>query len=386
MIDQQYKICIITTIDGSLDRLFPDFYPMLHSKGFEVVGICAKGKYCENVRNQGVRVINVPMTRKITIGQDLKCLWLLYRIFIHERFDIIHYSTPKASLLACIAGRLAGGSALLYTLRGLGYDSYQGFKRRVAKWCEKIVCALSHQIIVISPSLKEEIAKNNLTSLNRMTVFGSGSSKGVNLKEFILDHRVQDNACTIRKNLNYKEDAIIIGYAGRLSPEKGLKELIESFELLAAHYDMLHLLLVGDQDQRCPLRENIMASINNHKHIHLLPDTDDLPSYLTVMDIFVLASYREGFGNVIIEASAMQLPVIASDIPGCRDAIVDNVTGILVKPHNVEPLKIALERLIKNPTERNKMGQNGRQWVIENFDRKKVWALLLTQYYQLLNR
>ena len=196
---------------------------MLHSKGFEVVGICAKGKYCENVRNQGVRVINVPMTRKITIGQDLKCLWLLYRIFIHEKFDIIHYSTPKASLLACIAGRLAGGSALLYTLRGLGYYTFGGLKKRLAKWCENIVCISSHKIIAISPSLKKEAVKEHIISSHRMQVLGMGSSKGVNPDVFKLDKNTKYNAKKIQNDINANKDSVIIGYAGRLSPEKGLK-------------------------------------------------------------------------------------------------------------------------------------------------------------------
>ena len=382
----QNKICIITTVDGSLDRLFPDFYPLLISAGFEVVGISAQGKYVENIKNQGVRYLHVPMSREFTVWRDFKCLFQLYQIFRRERFDIIHYSTPKASLLACLAGRLVGDSVLLYTLRGLGYDSFRGVKRWVAKYCEKIVCTLSHQIIVISPSLKEEVAKNKITSTDRMTVLGWGSSKGVNLEEFKLDYRVRSNAQKIRKDLGVKEEGVIIGYAGRLSPEKGIGELIESFKFLAEHYDTLHLLLVGDQDDRRPLNDDIMKTINRHKHIHLLPGTNDLPSYLAAMDIFVLPSYREGFGNVLIEASAMELPVIASDIPGCRDALMDNRTGLFITPRSTLTLNNALEKLITDPSERRRLGKNGRKMVESKFARPHIWKALLNQYKQLIDQ
>lgn len=388
MIKQKKKICIVTTTDYSLDCMFPDFFHLLLAKNYQVTAICAKtldGSYSDNVRKQAVEVINVPMARQISIMQDLKCLWMLFLIFRKEKFDIIHYSTPKASFLAAIAGRLAGGSFLLYTLRGQGYMSVEGLKGYIAKFCEQIACRLAHRVIVISKSLKDEAVREKLLSENKAEVLGSGSSKGVNLDQFSRKHQVKSNAEIIRQKLNISKEDIAIGCAGRLTEEKGVHELVEAFSKLSQRFDHLHLILIGDQDHRIPLKDDILKKIAESRSIHQIDFTQEFPSYLAALDIFVLPSYREGFGNVIIEASAMQLPVIASDIPGCRDALIDGTTGILVKPKHVPSLREALARLIENPSERERLGNNGFNWIRENFDRRVVWERLMNIYDEIFS-
>jgi len=382
------KICVITTIDASLDGLFPGFYPLLISKGYDVVGICADtsdGLRSENVRKQGVRVINVPMTREFTIWQDIKCLWALCRIFKKERFDIIHYSTPKASLLAAIAGHIAGASLLLYTLRGLGYSAVNGTKRFMSRWCEKIACLAADRVIAISKSLATEAVREKLLPKNRIEVLGSGSSKGVNLEEFNLNEITRTEAKKIRQKLNITDNTIVIGYAGRLTEEKGINELLEAFRFLCHEYVDLFLLLIGDQDARNPLKEKTVELIEKNKRICITGRMNSIPGYLAAVDIFVLPSYREGFGNVIIEASAMQRPVIATDIPGCRDGLVDGDTGYLVKPYDANSLYQSLKKLVCDPSERIRLGLNGEKWVTKHFDRKIVWARLISVYEQMLD-
>ena len=378
------KICIVTTIDSSLDKLFPDFYPLLRDKDYEVVGICADGPYVENIRRQGVRVITVPMTREFTPIQDLKCLWLLYRIFKQEKFDIIHYSTPKAALLSAIVGRLARCPALIYTLRGLGYTAFSGLKRLIAKSCEKIACRCAYYVIAISNSLKDEAVEEKLLQANQIKVLGAGSSKGVNLDQFQLNEKTITEAKKIRQDLSISSGDIAIGYAGRLTGEKGIIELMQAFGHICKNNHKVHIILVGDQDQRNPLPGQTFAEIKKHERIHTIPFKENVATYIAAMDILVLASYREGFGNTLIEASAMQRPVIATDIIGCRDAVLNGTTGILVQPRNVVSLEKALNELIENPSERIEMGRNGKQWVTENFDRKLVWNRLTKVYEQML--
>jgi glycosyltransferase involved in cell wall biosynthesis len=383
------KICIVTTIDASLDGLFPEFYPLLIANGYDVVGICADtsdGLRSENVRKQGVRVINVPMTREFTIWQDVKCLWALYHIFKREKFDIIHYSTAKASLLAAIDGRLVGGSFLLYTLRGLGYMAVSGPKRAISRLCEKITCLATHHTIAISESLATEAIRQNLLPENKIEVHGAGSSKGVNIERFCPNDDTIANSKRIRHQLGINDDNIVIGFAGRLTTEKGIEELLKAFLNLNQKYSNLYLLIIGDQDQRNPLNPDAFDIIMKTGNIHLTGYTNDMPSYLAAVDIFTLPSYREGFGNVIIEASAMGIPVITTDILGCKDAVVEDKTGLKVKVRDVASLEKALDRLIANPNERDRMGQNGRQWVIENFDRKIIWSRLIAIYEQILNQ
>jgi len=379
------KICIVTTIDLSLDKLFPDFYSLLLARGYEAVGICADGPYLENVRRQGVRVITVPMTRSFTPWLDLKCLWKLYQIFRRERFDIIHYSTPKAALLTGLAGRAAHCPALLYTLRGLGYTAFNGIKRVIGKYCEKIACHCAHRVIAISNSLKEEAAKGKLLPADQMKVLGAGSSIGVNLDQFQLNKKTKANTIMIRRYLGIGENDIIVGYAGRLTKEKGILELLAAFGNIRKSNHKVHMILFGDQDQRKPLPNETLELINEDPRIHLIPFTENVQSYIAAMDIFVLASYREGFGNVLIEASAMERPVIGTDIIGCRDAVINGKTGLLVKPRDAIELEKALKEMIENPFKRAKMGRAGRQWVIENFDRRLVWNRLIKVYERMLH-
>lgn len=379
------KICIVTTIDLSLDKLFPDFYSLLIFKGYEVVGICADGPYLENVRQQGVRTISVPMTRKFTPVQDLKCLWMLYKIFKQEKFDIVHYSTPKAAFLSAIAGRLAGCPVLLYTLRGLGYTSFVGLRKSIAKLCEKIACRSAHYVIAISKSLKKEAVEENLLSKGRIKVIGMGSSKGVNLDQFRLNEKTATSAKKIRQGLGISNDDVVIGYAGRLTKEKGIIELLAAFANIRKINYTVDVLLVGDQDQRNPLPDEIIRLISKDTNIHMVPFNNDVVNYIAAMDIVVLPSYREGFGNVLIEASAMEKPVVGTNITGCCDAILNGTTGILVQPRDVVPLEKALKELIGNPSKRVEMGRNGKQWVMENFDRKLVWNKIVEVYEQLLS-
>lgn len=378
------KICVVTTSDSSLYVLFPDFFPLLIEKGFEVVGICADGPWVEKIGNQGIKVIIVPMTRSFTPWLDLKCLWKLYQIFRRERFDIIHYSTPKAALLTGLAGRAAHCPALLYTLRGLGYTAFNGIKRVIGKYCEKIACHCAHWVIAISNSLKEEAAKEKLLQANRIKVLGAGSSKGVNLDQFQLNEKTIAEANKIKRSLGIGNSDVVIGYAGRLTEEKGVIELLQAFENIYQRNNKVHLILVGDQDQRNPLPDRIFATIKEHQNIQMIPWQENVSSYIAAMDIFVLASYREGFGNSLIEASAMQVPVVATDVPGCRDAVVNGKTGLFVKPHDAIHLEKALNELIENPSKRIMMGKNGKQWVRKNFDRKTIWARLIEVYEQML--
>ncbi len=378
------KVCIITTVDLSLDKLFPGFYALLVERGYEVVGICADGPFVDNVRKQGARVIVVPMTRQFTPIRDLKCLWMIYRIFKREKFDIIHYSTPKAELLSAIAGRLLRCPVLAYTLRGTAYTGFSGLKRLIGKICVKIACRSAHCVIVISNSLREEAVRERLSPADHLTVLGAGSSKGVDIEQFQLSEQTIIQAQSIRQDLGIGTSDIVIGYAGRLTKEKGIVELVAAFGNIRKTYGNIHMILVGDQDQRSPLPDEVIGRMSENANIHSIPFTDDLAGYMAATDIFVLPTYRDGFGNVLIEAAALEKPVIGTDVFGARDALQNGINGILVRARDVGSLENALVKLIENPAQRIEMGRNGKQWVRENFDRKIVWERLIEVYEQML--
>lgn len=385
---KQPKICIVFTVDESLDTLFPDFYPLLIEQGYNVFGVCSdtsNGLYTEKVRRQGVKVINIPMERDFSVLNDIKCLWLFMKFFKKEKFDIIHYASPKASLLTVLAAILSGSNSYrLYTMRGLGYASYAGVKKWIAKLCEKIACRGAHKIIAISKSLADEARKKNLVGNKEILVLGSGSSKGVNLNKFNVNDAICQNAKQIRQSLNIGENDIVIGFVGRFSPEKGMTELFLSFSNLCNLYANIHLLIVGEQDKRVPLKTDFLARLKSHPYVYFVGTKTNVEDYYAAMDIFVLPSYREGFGNVLIEAAAMKVPVIATDIPGCRDAVRNNETGFLVKAQDTNSLQAALEKFITDADLREKFGNTGYLWVRENFDRFQIWTFLFKIYAEIV--
>ena len=378
------KICIVTTMDSSMYVLYPGFFPLLAKRGFEVTGICADGPWVEKIRKLELRLITVPMARGFAPWSDLKGLWKLYRIFRRRRFDIVHYSTPKAALLSAVAGRLARCPALIYTLRGLGYEAFGGPARAIGKFCEKIACRLPDRIITISGSLKAHVAEENLVSKERIEVLGAGSSKGVDLDEFRRSEERIANGRKIKQSLGINDDELVIGCLGRMTEEKGVLELLSAFRSLRTTHPNVHLLLMGHKDQRKPFSPETSQLLSASPDTHVLDFHDNVPDYIAAMDILVLPSYREGFGNALIEASAMRVPVVASDIPGCRDAVLPGMTGLLVKPRDAKELEKALAELIENPDRRAVMGQNGERWVRENFDRNMVWGRLIQVYEQVL--
>ncbi len=380
------KIAIIVSITMSLDKLYPDFFSLLQKKKYDIVGIASEDRFVENIQKQGIRFIPLPIKRDFSIYNDLVCLFKLIKILKEEKFDIIHYSTPKASFLAAIAGKLIGQKNMLYTLRGLGYESYIGIKKVIAKLCEKIACRSAYKVIAISESLKEHAIKENLVNKSKIVVLGAGSSKGVDIEKFSLKENVLINSRNIRKSLNIKESDIVFGYIGRFTPEKGIHEFFEAFQNLRKKYSNIQMLLVGDQDERRALSMDLYNKIITNSNVHHINFKDNIEDYIAALDVLVFPTYREGFGNVLIETSAMERPVIASDIIGCRDALIPEKTGLLIQPKNVHSLQSAMEKMINNPDLRIRMGKCGRSWVCENFDRKYVWLALLNVYESLIQK
>lgn len=380
------KIAISITVGLSLDCLHPDFYPALQARGYDVHGICSNDAFVENVRKQGVYVHTIEMKRGFSLLGDLVALIRLCRLFHAEQYDLVHYSTPKAAFLTALASRIASPrTKRLATIRGLVFTGYEGYRRWILKTCDKIAYRLADYVISISPSLREEAVQEDILPRKRMHVLGSGSSKGVNLDKFQRSRAVLDAANKIRMQHDIPMCAFVIGYAGRLAPEKGIKELVESFFQLEQAYDNLYMLLVGDEDERTPLANELSNSLRTHDRIIMPGFTNELQNYIAVMDVLVLPSYREGFGNVLIEASAMAVPVIGTDIPGIRDAVQAGRTGLLVPAKDITALKNAIHNMITDCQMRRAMAAAGEKWVKKVFDRNIVWNRLFNLYDDLLS-
>jgi glycosyltransferase involved in cell wall biosynthesis len=353
--------------------------------GFEVHCITGPGvEEHEKGRKIGLKTYVVPIERYPSPLKDIISLLRLWRILLWNRFDLIHLSTPKASFLGALAARLSGHRKVIYLLRGRPYENMTGWRRKIMHGCEWFICHLANCVIPICHELGKAIVDEGLCPFHKVHVIGSGSSMGVDLSRFT---RTKENIVVgqnIRKQFDISADDLVILYVGWLRRDKGTNELIKAFESLAEEYLNLNLLLLGDFEPSDPLETEVVKSIDNHLRIHQLPERVEPAPVYTAADIVAFPSYREGFGNVSIEASAMELPVVASDIMGCRESVEDGVTGLLVPPADTQGLRETLKKLIDDPLLRQKLARNGRRRVEQKFRQELIFQGHLKQFLELL--
>ncbi|MDT0642286.1 glycosyltransferase family 4 protein [Zunongwangia sp. F363] len=374
------KICIIIGSAMNLHGLYRDQFKFLRANGYEITGLAPAGVEHEWLREQGFKTEIIHLKREPSVFHDLYSLLKLTWFFIFNRFDIINISTPKASLIGSLAAYFSFHRNIVYNLRGRAYESTTGFTRFFYEKIEKLVCTLSLIVLSDSKEIRKDVIEKNICRAEKIVVFGSGSSNGVDLKKFRKTAKTNEERVSIRKDLGLNDHDILILNSGRLRNDKGINELVRAFNSLSQKYSHIHLLLQGKYENFDPLEEDVLACIKSHPRIHQAGWVKDVQNYFAAADIFAFPSHREGFGNVAIEASAMELPVVAFDVVGCRESIKANVSGLLCEYINYKSFERGLEKLIDDSELRNSMGQKGRTRVEKEFDSQKIWQQLLNVY------
>jgi glycosyltransferase involved in cell wall biosynthesis len=314
----------------------------------------------------------IDIEREISFFKDLKSLFMIFKHFIRIKPDIINLGTPKVSLLGMFAAKCLRINNRVYTCRGIRFEDERGAKRMILKLMEKLTASLSNKIICISESVRTLGLDNNLFKKNKTVVINKGSSNGINLNRFNIssvDIKVKEKK---REEIGLEKGDFVFGFVGRIVDAKGIKELYLAFNRLYSKNENLKLLLVGPIENKQISDMSLVKKIQNHKGIVLVGSQLDVPLYMAMMDVFVLPTWREGFGNVTVEAAAMGLPVISNDITGIRDSVSNNFNGILIKVKDVTELMCAMKLLYNNCKLRNKLGANGKEWS-KNFERKIIW-------------
>lgn len=330
--------------------------------------------------NRKVEVVASPIVRNISVLCDLHALLYLFVLFSRRKFEVIHSVTPKAGLLAMLAGRLAGIPVRIHTFTGQVWATQSGISRMLLKSLDKLLATCATHVLVDSQSQKAFLIREKVVTPAKASVLANGSICGVDTTRFRPDLLIR---AKVRNSLNIPEDATVFGYVGRIKRDKGVLDLATAFSHLCRANTNAYLLIVGpDEENLKPEIERLCEACIDR--IRFVGWTGSPEQYMTCADVFCLPSYREGFGNVIIEAAACEVPSLASRIYGVTDAIVEGVTGVLHEPGNVEDLAREMARAAGNPIWRATMGRNARKRAQEKFAANSVTAAVLEYYRDVL--
>jgi len=378
------KIMRITTVPISLKNLLKGQLKYM-SSFFNIIGISSSGNEIKDIeKDEGIRVIKIEMTRSITPLKDLISVYKLYKTFKKEKPFIVHTHTPKAGTVGMIASKLAGVPHRLHTIAGLPLVEATGAKRWLLNVVEKITYACATKIYPNSFGLKDIILENKFTKHNKLKVIGNGSSNGIDVDYFNKEQLDSTQISTLRGELNLDNNDIVFIFVGRLVTDKGINELISVFKKICIKYINVKLLLVGTfENELDPLHEDTLKEIESNNNILAVGWQTDVRPYFAVSNVLVFPSYREGFPNVVMQAGAMNLPSIVTDINGCNEIIKDNVNGIIIPPKNVEKLFKAMVTLIEDSDERIALARASQKIICTNYKREVIWEALLQEYQNL---
>ena len=376
------KVCIVTTVSLTIRAFILPIVRYLHENThWELAVICDDDPTLVAELPDGVRYIPVPMKRGISFS-GIGAIFKMAKIFREEKFDIVQYSTPNASLYASIAAWLAGIQYRKYHLMGFRFLGFTGAKKWLFKSIEKLCCALSTDVECVSASNLKLGIEQKVFPERKANVLFYGSTSGVDLTRFSAAKKELWRK-ELREQFGYQEQMCVFCFAGRMTGDKGINELITAFRQMDSTDS--RLFLVGQLEEDSGLDAALLQWASECENVRFHPFVSDIERYFAMADVLVLPSYREGFGNIVIEAQAMGIPVIVSDIPGPTDAMVANETGLLIPVKDAEALTLAMKYMAENRSQREKMGRQGQLFVEERFDQKKICQQILLDRKRMLS-
>lgn len=372
------KIIRAVTSSKSL-VFFIDTLPELMKRGYEVNVVSSKGPEIDAVELSGVQVNIVEMERRISPVKDMKSLFHLVRLFRHLKPTMVHSMTPKAGLLCMMAAWLVRVPVRVHTFTGLVFPSVTGPKRGILMLTDWVTCACATHIIPEGEGVKRDLLNNNITNKD-IRVLGYGNVRGIDLEHFSLNREVVAASYALRQ-----EDVFTFISVGRLVGDKGINELVAAFKRLNKEIPKTRLILVGSYEHDLdPLEDKTINEINNNPAIEAVGQQSDVRPWFAAADCAVLASYREGFPNVVIEAGAMGLPQIVTDINGANEIIIQDENGAIVPPKNSDALLVEMKRMVQDEAWRNMLAANARGMIASRYEQSYVHKCLYDFYDQIL--
>jgi len=354
--------------------------------GFDVVALSAPGEIAARVSaEEGVEHVPVPMDRGFAVVGDLVALWHITAALRRHRPDVVDASTPKAGLLVALAGWATRVPARVHTLRGLRFETMDGASRRLLSFLTWVTCRLAHRVICISESLRSRAIECGVVDREHAVVLGAGSSNGLDEKSYALTAERAGAGSALRQRLGIPPSSCVIGFVGRIALDKGVGDLAAAWRVLREARPDVHWIVVGREDDTDPVPRDVLADMAADPRCHLVGQLDEVATAYAAIDLLVLPTYREGFGNVLIEAAAMERPTVATEVTGCVDAVEDGVTGTLVPPRDPTALTAAIDRYVADPDLRRRHGIAGAARARRLFGQQVLWNRMHDEYRRLLN-
>lgn len=380
---KKLKVARVVTIPFFLDNQLRHQIKYLVDNGLDVTAVASStGDWSRLQAIDGLACMPIDIARAPSPIKDLISLVRLYRLFKKESFDIVHSATPKAGLLCAIAGRCANIPIRLHTFTGQIWVNKKGFSRWLFRSIDRLILKLNTQSYADSEGQKQYLLSEGIGSDQSIKVIGSGSLAGVDMNRFNCHHWKDDKA-DVLAGLGIKDNDFVVTFIGRLAQDKGIVELVAAFNELQKKYESFHLILIGPCEEKGI--EGKLSAWKKISRLHYIGASTEPEKYLAISNLLCLPSSREGFGTVVIEAAAMKVPTLGSNIYGLTDAIQANLTGVLVEPKSEKLLYDALEKLVTDKEYCKSLGEKAFKRCENKFDSSIVSELLKYEYYSLTN-
>lgn len=384
---EKIKLCALTTISKTMDWFIVDSMRNLAQNGYEITLVSnMEPGFAERNRDYAT-CLHLPMSRGAGVADLFTKPFFLWKYFRQHRFDIIYYTSPNVSLYASLAGWLAGVKFRVYSQCGLRYVAFQGIKRVIFKWVEKLTCMFSTHVRGQSPLNRQFAIDEGLCSAEKISVVGIGGTIGVNLCQCdAID--IPTEKKSRRCQYGVAESAFVYGYVGRINADKGINELIKAFLQVHAQHKNTHLVLVGMMDDANPITEENLKTAQTHPAITFTGNVppSEVYNHMAMFDALTHPTYREGFGKVLQEAMGMHLPIITTNVPGPSEVVENGVSGLLVEAKSACDLACKMQMVYADGDVRRKMAKNARARAERYFDRPIMLQNILEDLNTIINR
>ena len=382
------KLIHVFSIFGTAESFFDGQFKYLTDKGYEIVVVSSDAPNTDAFcRRNGVRFVPLNIPRSVSPMAIVKAVKSICSLIRKENADAVFGHTPVGALCAMIAARLCGVKNRVYYRHGLIYTTMQGLKRTIFKKEEKFVASLATSVVNVSHSLSRLAVADELNKAEKQYVIGHGTCGGIDAQNIFNPLLVDaDKLLFIKKKLELNDTDIVFGFCGRICNDKGIPELVDAFELFQKLHSNIKakLLFIGRFDTRDGISEEKKQQIESNSDIVISGHIDkaEIPYFYSMLDVFVFPSHREGFGMCVVEASAMEKPILDSRAHGCVDAIVEHETGEYIDL-SADGICKGMELMLDEDL-RGKLGNNGRKRVLEWYDFKVMWPLVDDLYKNIL--